>query len=316
MERTPPSRETRHDAASPPLTLATAPLISDTLAAFADALGGRKCSPRTIDTYRRCVAAFGRFLGADATIGAIDGLALLRYQSALRKRESATIAKHFSAIRAYCRWLIRAKLRADDPTLDLVWPQRSQPLPRNLSSGELDRLEQLLARPLPVLDKKARWTAQRDRRAVLLMLYGGLRLSEVAALHWREIDLGAGTVTVRHGKGNKSRVVPLHPRIRAALLRVPETERNYVAGGRRGRKIAGKTLAKMFEAGGWVREGGLAISAHELRHTFAVTLLRNGADLRTIQLLLGHASLATTQIYLNLDVRDKARAIALLPERF
>ncbi|HNP71455.1 MAG TPA: tyrosine-type recombinase/integrase [Kouleothrix sp.] len=311
--------ETRPQTHTPtaPTTLATAPTIASTLDSFVAALAGRKYSANTIDTYRRCMVAFAAHLGSESTLDQITHLSILGYQAGLRHCEAATISKALSAIRAYCRWCVRAKLRADDPSLDLVWPKRQQPLPRHLSSGELRELEALLARPLPVLDKKARWMLQRDRRAVLLMLYAGLRLSEAAALLWGDVDFGAGTLAVHKGKGGKSRLVPLHARVRAALELVPEAARvGRVAGGSQGRRVAGKTLAKMFEAGGWVREGGLTISAHMLRHTFAVTLLRNGADLRSIQLLLGHASLATTQMYLALDLRDKQKAIALLPDSF
>ncbi len=298
-------------------TLATAPAIVGTLESFMAAMAGRKFSANTIDTYRRCLVAFAAHLGAESTLDQITHQSILGYQASLRHCEAATISKALSAIRAYCRWCVRAKLRADDPSLDLVWPKRQQPLPRHLTTTELRQLEILMARPLPVLDKKTRWMLQRDRRAVLLMLYEGLRLSEAAALGWLDVDFGADTLAIHKGKGGKSRLIPLHARVRAALLAVPEVDRvGRVAGGNSGRRVAGKTLAKMFEAGGWVREGGLEISAHMLRHTFAVTLLRSGADLRSIQLLLGHASLATTQMYLALDLRDKQKAIQLLPDTF
>ena len=172
--------ETRPQTHTPtaPTTLATAPTIASTLDSFVAALAGRKYSANTIDTYRRCMVAFAAHLGSESTLDQITHLSILGYQAGLRHCEAATISKALSAIRAYCRWCVRAKLRADDPSLDLVWPKRQQPLPRHLSSGELRELEALLARPLPVLDKKARWMLQRDRRAVLLMLYAGLRLSE------------------------------------------------------------------------------------------------------------------------------------------
>jgi len=313
------SLDRRIDLAHAPAAFAVAltpPTIAETLPNFAAALAGRKLSPRTIDTYRRAVRYFGTWLGPEATIADIQPGTLLAFQSDMRKRESATIRKYFCALRCYCRWLIRARLRGDDPTMDLIWPQRTTPLPRALSSADKAKLEWLLERPLPVLDKAKRWVLIRDRRAIVVMWYAGVRLSEAVNLKWADIDLQARSLTVQHGKGNKTRVVGLHSRLVACLEAVGEAERvGYVVGGRGGRKIAGKTLAKMFEAGGWVREAGLDISAHELRHTFAVTLLRNGADLRAIQLLLGHASLATTQIYLSLDLKDKQKAIDLLPDR-
>lgn len=298
------------------IRLAESPVISATLPSFAIGLQARKLSPRTIDTYVRSMKTFVAWLGEDAAIDQIQADRLLSYQVARRDLDAATIGKDLSAIRSYCRWCIRSGLRSDDPTLDFVWPKRGQPLPRTLSSDEQRRLEKLLSRPLPVLNKEARWVRARERRGILLMLYAGTRLSETVNIAWSDVDLHARVLLVRHGKGRKSRAIGLHDRVVAVLSSVPEAERvGYVAGGRHGDKISGKTFAKVFEAGGWVRESGLDISAHELRHTFATLLLRNGADLRTIQLLMGHESLATTQIYLGLDMRDKQRAIDLLPNR-
>jgi len=296
------------------IELATSPAILDTLESFAIGLAARKLSVRTIDTYRRSMKTFVRWLGDDATIAAIQPPRLLGYQISRRDRDAATIGKDLSAIRAYCRWCIRAGLRSDDPTLDFVWPKRGTPLPRALSSDEQRKLEKLLSRPLPVLNKEDRWVRARERRGILLMLYAGTRLSETVNVAWDDCDLESRQIIINYGKGRKSRMVGMHERVHAALSSVPPDQRiGYVAGGRHSNKISGKTLAKMFEAGGWVRESGLDISAHELRHTFATLMLRAGADLRQIQLLLGHESLATTQIYLGLDTRDKQRAIDLLP---
>lgn len=299
--------------------LRAAPTIESTMEGFALAMKARKLSVNTIASYRKCVRAFDRDLGGDdATIADITIDTIDAFQEELSEREPSTISKYLSAIRAYCRYLIRAKLRADDPTLDVVWPKRGEVLPRALSSDELAQLERLLDMPPPTLDIKARRVRMRDRRAILLMLYCGLRRSEVVGVQWkRDVDLGYGTLTVHAGKGNKSRIVPLHERVRNALIAVPIAERQgYVVGLKDGKHMSGTTLAKMFEADGWVYLAGLDISAHMLRHTFAISLLRGGADLRQIQLLMGHASLATTEKYLALDLHDKQAAIAKLPHRF
>lgn len=296
------------------MRLAESPAIAGTLESFAIGLAARKLSHRTIDTYCRSVKTFVAWLGMDATIGQIQADRLLMYQIHRRHLDAATIGKDLSAIRAYCRWCIRSGLRSDDPTLDFAWPARSQGVPRVLTTDEQRKLEKLLSRPLPVLNKETRWVRARERRGILLMLYAGCRLSETVNVAWGDVDLEARMLLIRHGKGRKSRAVGIHDRVLAALSAVPEAARvGYVAGGRHGDKISGKTLAKMFEKGGWVREAGLTISAHDLRHTFATLLLRAGADLRTIQQLLGHNSLATTQIYLSVDMRDKQKAIDLLP---
>lgn len=296
--------------------LTSSPPIASTLDSFTAGMAGRKLSDRTIDTYARAVRAFARWLGPESSVADIQPHRLLAYQADIRRRAPATIRKNLSAIRCYCRWLIRAGLRLDDPTMDMEWPKRTAPLPRKLSSSEVTRLQDELDRPLPLLDGRARRSRSRDRRAIVLMLFAGLRLDEVVNLRWVDVDLGHGELIVRQGKGSKKRVLPVHARIRDSLDAVPEDERHgYVVGSKGNYKISGKTIAKMFEAGGWVREAGLEISAHMLRHTFAVSLLRAGADLRSIQTLLGHESLATTQIYLALDLTDKQKAIDLLPYR-
>lgn len=298
------------------MRLATAPTIESTLRDFAAYMAGRKFSAKTVSTYSRAVRAFALWLGADSTIADIQSDKLIGYQADLRRRSAATIGKYLSAIRCYCRYLIRAQLRADDPTLDLIWPKRHDPPPRDLSSTELAQLHALLDRPLPVLDKKQRWVLGRDKRAIVLMLYAGLRLSEVTDLTWTDVDMPRRSLIVRHGKGGKWRTLVQHPYLYEWLDRVPSAERaGFVVGGRNGRKMSAKTLAKMFEKGGWIREAGLECSAHDLRHAFALACLRAGVDIRTIQVLLGHASLATTQIYLHLDLRDKQQAIGRLPDR-
>ncbi len=298
-------------------TLHAAPAMLGTLDSFSAAMLGRKCSPATVATYEKAVRALAAHIGQDATIADVTPLTLMRYQSSLRKRAAATISKHLSAIRAYCRWAVRAGLRADDPTLDLAWPKRDEAIPRCLTGAELQALETALAEPIPDRPIRAKKTRIRDRRAILLMLYAGLRLSEVVNLQWTAVDLVDHVLMVIQGKGRKSRAVPLHPRVWAELNAVPADERvGAVVCGRSGQKLSTKTLPHLFELRGWLGGLGLEMSAHMLRHTFAVQLLRSGADLRSIQLLLGHASLATTQRYLALDLNDREIAIGKLPDRF
>jgi integrase/recombinase XerD len=295
--------------------LATSPAILGTLESFAATLGGQKNRPRTIVTYRKAVRAFALWLGGDAAIADVTAESIGRYQIARGGRAAATIAKDLSAIRSYCRWCIDAQLRLDDPTLRIVWPRRSEPIPRTLKARELRMLDRILAAPLPILDKKARHVRQRERRAVLLMLYAGLRLSEVPKLDWRDVDMDSGTITVRDGKGGKDRALPIHERLASDLAQTPEeAQRGAVCGHLNGRPISYKTVPHIFDR--WLKGEGLDISAHQLRHTFATQMLWNGADLRTIQRLLGHASLATTERYLAVEMQQKRSAVDLLPDRW
>jgi len=305
-------------------TLSTAPTIISTLDDYAAAIAGRKFTQQTIESYRKALLALARWLGDESTVADITPQTVDLYQASRASRAAATIAKELTAIRSYCRWLISSSLRADDPTLGVIWPRRDDLLPRCLSSDELARLDMALESRLPLLDVRERKRKIRDKRAILLMLYAGLRLSEACNLDWRAIDLGNETLTVVLGKGRKSRAIPLHPRLLAALEAVPPAKRRgpvlppiRAASGdtTRRRRISPKTLMHAFDR--WLADDyDLHISPHMLRHSFAVELLRNGADIRRIQELLGHASLATTERYLALDLNDKRDAIKRLPDRF
>lgn len=292
------------------------PQIGATLESFAAHLAAKKTRPRTIVTYRKVVRAFAQQLGIEPTVADISADSIGRYQIARSSKAPATIAKDLSAIRAYCRWCVRAKLRPDDPTLEIEWPKKIEPIPRALKQRELRLLESILARPLPLLNTKARHVQFRHKRAILLMLYAGLRSSEVPSVDWQDVDLDEETLIVRDGKGGRDRALPLHPRVAENLaLTADDKQTGAVCGHLDGRPISYTSMPHIF-SDRYLGSYGLHISAHMLRHTFAVQLLRGGADIRQIQVLLGHASLETTQRYLALDFGDKKRAIAKLPDRF
>lgn len=293
-----------------------APQIVATLGSFAAGMAAKKTRPRTIATYLKVVRAFAVQLGAEPTVADVSADSIGRYQIVRASKAPATIAKDLSAIRAYTRWCIRAGLRGDDPTLHIEWPKKIEPIPRALKARELRLLESILARPLPLLDTKAHHVQFRHKRAILLMLYAGLRSSEVPAVDWKDVDLDEETLIVRDGKGGKDRALPIHPRVADNLAQTPEAQqKGAVCGHLDGRPLSYTSMPHIF-SDRYLGQFGLHISAHMLRHTFAVQLLRGGADIRQIQILLGHASLETTQRYLALDFGDKKRAIAKLPDRF
>lgn len=303
-------------------TLATtfieSPAILDTLDSYLAYLAGRKLSVRSRDAYRREMCTLAQWLGDIPTTAAVTPESLMRYQNTLAHLAPATIGKKLTAIRSWSRWAIKAGLRVDDPTLAVEWPERDEPIPRALTSDELARLEWWLDRPLPLLDVREARLLARDKMAVLLMLYGGLRLTECAGATWRLVDLGTGMLTISReiAKGGRARVVSLHSRLIAALASIePSRRRGALVGHKDGRCLKPKSLAHMFERR--LRDdAGLEISAHQLRHTFATQLLWAGANIREIQRLLGHKRLATTERYLALDLREQRKAVNLLPDRF
>lgn len=295
----------------------TSPRIAGTMDAYLSHLAGRKVRTRARDVYRREVCAFGRALGDESTIADVTSQSITRYQDAQGHLAASTIRKKLSAIRSWCRWCVKVGLRLDDPTLDVEWPKRPKKIPRALKSDELRELEAILDRPLPILNIKKRRIAERNRRIVLLMLYCGLRRTEVAMLRWSDVDLDERVLFVRTeaAKGGIERSVAIHQRVVDDLAMTPRSlRRGAVAGHKDGRCLSHTSIGKVFER--WLDDLGLRINAHRLRHTCATQMLASGASLREIQQVLGHADIRTTEGYLAVQGDETRRAIERLPDRF
>lgn len=282
--------------------------IRETLREYDSWLGSRKVSDQTITTYLKEIRRFLTWLGDDATLDQIDSACITRYQASRRHLAASSLQKTITALGSYSRWCVKVGLRGDDPTRDVDTPRRIQPLPLALSSREIRILERWLAQTPPRLSVKKRRTHARNRLIVLLMLYAGLRRGEVGSLQWKAVDLDARTLRVQ-GKGGKGRVIPVHQRLIAALAQTPEEQQvGSVC------RCSIPTIYHVFDRD--LRDVGLEIHPHQLRHTFATTLLEEGVDLRTIQILLGHSRLEDTARYLAVSTASTARAVSLLPERF
>lgn len=306
------------------LELRTLPTIAAALPDYAAWLRGKKLSERTIETYLKTIGGFVRWLevelGEAPSIGDVTQEWIEAYQAAHAHLAARSMIRFLTCIRSFSLWCMRPphRYRVDDPTLNIQWPRKPQALPRCLTSDELARLEAALAAPLPPYsEKRARRIRMRDRLALLLLMYTGARLSELASITWSDVDMVARTVTIRKAKRNKSRRQPIATRLYDALAAVPEADRvGAVIGKKDGAPLDPGAIAHLFDRG-WLREEhGLIISAHRLRHTFATLSLNAGADLRTLQELLGHESLGVTAIYLAVSDTGKRQAIDLLPDRF
>lgn len=289
--------------------------IVATIDEYLATLRGRGYRPRGIARYRDQLLAFVRFLDSSSGLASWTEENILRYRDALAARcAGGTVGNALTAIRSFCRWAVRRKIMNEDPTLDIEWPRRTKAAPRALSRDELRQLWDLLQTPARLRTSFSRMIWQRNRVAVCLMLYAGLRVAEAAALRWRDIDLETGVLIVRCGKGGKDRCVPIHPRLSSELAAMPRRSSAYAVlcrPGGSGEPIGPKSLAHIFER--WLRRLGLRISAHRLRHSFATEMLRSGADLRCIQELLGHERLETTQRYLMVDAERMRAAVNVLP---
>ena len=261
----------------------------------------RGLARRTIEAYARDLGSFtrdlrGRKVHAPRAIGAADVRAhLVRLADAGLSPRSR--ARALAAVRGLLRFLVRNGVLRDDPARTLRIRRLPDRLPRALAGAEVDGL---LTQPA-----EGERRGLRDRALLELLYACGLRVSEATALRGAQIDLGAGFVTVV-GKGNKERVVPLGRAARAALAAYVERERPrllrgraspYVFVGPSGRPLTRQAVWKLVRRRALAAGLGRRVSPHVLRHTFATHLLAGGADLRIVQALLGHADIATTQVY-------------------
>jgi integrase/recombinase XerD len=291
-------------------------LFLDMLAAERGAAGN------TLAAYTRDLADFAAHLGAAGrTIATASTEELRGYLGALADRSFAatSVARRLSAIRQLYRFLYAEGHRGDDPSAVIEGPKRGRTLPKVLSIADVDRL---LAQARAGMEKPQQGAAERlraTRLACLIeVLYAtGLRVSELVALPISAAEREARMLTVR-GKGNKERLVPLNQAARTAM-------REYLA---LLSETAGQQRTKWLfpsfgEAGHLTRQhfarelktlaaaAGLRsaqVSPHVLRHAFASHLLHNGADLRVVQTLLGHADISTTQIYTHV-LEDRLKSL-------
>ena len=273
----------------------------------------RGLSPHTVEGYARDLERFRAFLsGRGADLGSATGRDVVAYLKAEKKRglSSRTLARRVSALRGFYRFLEREGLASSNPLVRLDTPRVWRTLPRTLTRDEAGALVEAPSGEDP--------RSLRDR-AILEVLYGaGLRVSEVCGLTFDQLALDVGYVRTL-GKGSKERVVPLGDRARDALGAYLERGRPLLARGRRspyvflnrsGKRLSRQSVWKIVKA--WCRRAGLPpdTSPHTLRHSFATHLLEGGADLRSVQMMLGPADLATTQIYTHVTrqrLRDLVR---------
>ncbi|MGQ9684817.1 MAG: site-specific tyrosine recombinase XerD [Thiobacillaceae bacterium] len=269
---------------------------------FCDALWLEEgLSPRTLESYRRDLSQFARWLHARQldlrTAGPGEVQRFLGERGLKQGIAARSIARQLSALKRYYRWLNRQGLRPDDPTLPIEPPRLPRPLPKSLSEADV---EALLAAPDVDSD-----LGLRDRAMLELLYACGLRVSELVGLTLQAVSLDMGVVKVM-GKGAKERLVPMGEVASEWIERYAREARPRLLAGhasdalfvtRRGGAMTRQMFWHLIKTHA-VRAGVRArLSPHTLRHAFATHLLNHGADLRVVQLLLGHADISTTQIY-------------------
>ncbi len=262
-------------------------------------------SPRTVEAYTRDLTALGGWLGRP--VGDVTADELASWQASLRADGLApsTIARRTAAVRSFCKHQQLIGARDDNPAAGLESPRRPRKLPRTLSAAEAERLVEAAIGVTP--------RAMRDRALVELLYGAGLRVSEAIGLERASVDLDDRLVRVL-GKGGKERLVPLGRPAAEAVRRYlalgrPHLERRHrpalflnARGGALTRAGAFLILRKLAEK---AQLDPTRIHPHLLRHSFATHLLEGGADLRSVQEMLGHADLGTTELYTH--VTDRRR---------
>jgi integrase/recombinase XerD len=281
--------------------------------AFLEMLAAERGAAKlTLDAYRNDLRQVEEFLGHRGTtlVGAASD-DLRRYFAHLAsvRRAPGTAARRLSALRQFYRFLVLEKIRRDDPTTALDGPRLQRPLPKVLVADDAEKL---------IAAARARDGAEGVRLLCMVeLLYGaGLRVSELVTLTLAAARRDARFLVVR-GKGNKERLVPLGRPARRALNAYLAVRDRFLKDGVESRwlfpsrgvegHLTRRRCGQLIE--GLARETGLKVSPHVLRHAFASHLVDGGADLRSVQEMLGHADIATTQIYTHVQSERLTRLV-------
>ncbi len=270
----------------------------------------RNASPRTVDNYNRALRAAAAFLGEKSWRSAsADDFRAYLFALMKRERSRATIRLEFAALRSFYRFLCERRGLETNPLLAVSLPKAEKRLPVFLTTTQI---EALLRAPHEAKPEKqaTSWMPWRDAAILELFYSSGLRLAELAALDVRDIDPYNETVRVL-GKGSKERIVPVGEPALEAIQQYRQR-----AGVQAGPLFLSKLRKRLGAASIWtlvkkylrLAQIPVPASPHKLRHSFATHLLDAGADLRTVQSLLGHASLSTTQIYTHVTTERLKKA--------
>lgn len=272
----------------------------------------KNASPLTIRHYERDIQQFWRFIDESAiAIQQINHVHLRQFLGLLKEHAYArtTVARKLSAVRVFLRYLKRENVLQNNTWEVISTPKKEQKLPRFLYVDEVLDLLEAPAKGSPL--------GYRDRAILELFYATGMRVQEMADLHLRSMNWEEGTLRVR-GKGSKERIVPVGGYALQALARYQEKGRPFLAGktgqdtdalflNRLGGPLSDRSMRRLVRKYGQKAAVSQSVSPHVLRHSFASHLLNAGADLRTVQELLGHVSISTTQIYTHITREELKR---------
>jgi integrase/recombinase XerD len=294
-----------HVVSAPSTTTPTpVPDLDPQVESFLALLSARR-APRTVDAYRRDLADLTAFLGKSPVGAGQEEIAGWLADLRGRGQAASSVARRAAAARSFYRHLALLGVRADNPALDVDLPRRRRKLPRTLSPGEVERLIAAADGTTP--------RARRDHALVELLYGAGLRVGEAVGLERGGVDLENRLVRCV-GKGDKERIVPIGGHAVAALRRYLAHGRPHLDRRHRPELFLNAQGGVLTRAGAFfilrrvASKAGLEpgrVHPHLLRHSFATHLLEGGADLRSVQEMLGHADLGTTEIYTHVSERRR-----------
>jgi len=293
--------------------------VKEAIGSFLNYLAVEKgFSENTIDAYRNDLHQLASFVeGEAARCGTIlpwagfDRQSMLSYLSDLKERRYAptTVARKVAAIKSFFGFLVAEGILRDNPTRGVTSPKVGKSLPKPISVSQV-RL--LLEQPA----KLSTLEAKRDRAMLELLYATGMRVSELVSLNLADIDTEGGYVRC-FGKGHKERLIPIHSQAARVLKEylaegrphlTHDSEEKALFLNRRGERLTRQGFWQKLKGYAKSAELGTEITPHTLRHSFATHMLSGGADLRSVQELLGHANISTTQVYTHLTTDHIRRA--------
>ena len=277
----------------------------------------RNASPHTIRNYQSDLVQFRDYLkeaNAEATVDVrtIDALHIRGFLAYLfgREKKKTSIARKLAAVRAFYKFLAKEGVLAANPAATVSTPKIDKTLPRIMTEEEMNNFLNRVAEAV----KSGEPMMRRDRAILELLYASGLRVSELAGLDLRSVNFGDGMVLVR-GKGRKERIVPFGSKAKQALedylpirerllMEVKRSGQTALFLNTKGERLTTRSVDRLLKK--YVLSFGpnVKTSPHSMRHAFASHLLTEGADLRTIQEMLGHRSLATTQKYTQVSIKQ------------
>jgi integrase/recombinase XerD len=274
-------------------------------------------SVHTISAYARDLNQFEEIVSPAGSLAAITDSDIQKFLKEMKKREqkASSVSRKISALRQFYKFLIQEEVIAEDPTLFIEAPTQEKKLPKALDSASILKLLETVDQGLAYEGKLSAALKLRDRAMVYLLYATGLRVTELITIRVSQIDIEAGYLRVI-GKRNKERVVPFAPIAgeilyeyfhQARPLFLPQSEEAFL--GARGEALTRQGFWKTLKKIALAAEIPHGLHPHMLRHTFATDLLKSGMNLRSLQMLLGHSDMQTTQIYTHVAPEKLAEVI-------